>query len=99
MITRSIENRVYSITANRTGTEERGGTRLHYIGKSQIISTSGTVLTRSGEEEAQVGEAEIDPALSRNKQILDYNHLFQDRRPEFYRSLAKDRGPLTPHDR
>jgi len=30
MVTRCLENRVFAVTANRTGTEDRGGKSLHY---------------------------------------------------------------------
>ncbi len=85
MITRSLENRIFSITADRVGTEERNGKKLRYIGKSQIVSPSGEILVRSGEEEEVVTEHEIIPEKARDKGILLKNDLFLDRRPEFYR--------------
>jgi predicted amidohydrolase len=45
MVTRCLENRVYAVTANRTGTESRGGKRpLKYIGSSQVTSFDGSIL-------------------------------------------------------
>jgi 5-aminopentanamidase len=85
MVTRCIENRVFAVTANRTGCEERGKKKLTYIGQSQIVDPSGTVLLRSGSEETLVGEVDIEPSLARNKKILERNHIFDDRRCEFYR--------------
>jgi 5-aminopentanamidase len=84
MVTRCIENRVFAITANRTGFEERGEKRLSYIGQSQIVDPSGKVLVSSGSEETAMCEVEIEPGLARNKKILERNHIFYDRRPAFY---------------
>ena len=37
MLTRSLENRVYTVTANRTGTERRPGGTVPFTGRSQIV--------------------------------------------------------------
>lgn len=83
MITRSLENRVFTITANRIGIERRGGKALTYIGKSQITSPLGKKLVRAGKEEI-LKIIEINPKDADNKKILQYNNLFKDRRIEFY---------------
>lgn len=88
MVTRCLENRIFVITANRTGCEERGGKKLTYTGRSQITSPVGKVLVRSTAEGMEVGAEQIDTFLSRNKRINDYNDLFLDRRSEHYRELA-----------
>jgi predicted amidohydrolase len=85
MITRSLENRVFSITADRVGEEERGGRKLRYIGTSQIVSPRGEILARSGEEEEAVVECNIEPEKARTKKILEKNDIFLDRRPELYK--------------
>lgn len=90
MITRCLENRVYAITANRIGYEERDGKeRLTFIGLSQIVSPKGEVLQRASAEKAFLQIIEINPLESRKKSINRYNHLFEDRRPEFYHALLK----------
>jgi len=81
MITRSLENRVFSITADRVGEEERGGKKLRFQGKSQIVSPSGEILARSAEEEEEVVECELEPERADNRRILE-------RRPEFYRLIS-----------
>jgi len=83
MITRSLENRVFSITANRIGQDVRGEKRLTYIGKSQILSPLGEKIVSAGEEEV-LKICEIDPSQADNKKILRHNDLFKDRRPKFY---------------
>jgi predicted amidohydrolase len=85
MVTRCVENRVFAITANRTGTEERGGIELSFTGNSQIVNPQGGILTKADEREEGVWTVEIDPALAKNKKFTPHNHLFEDRRTEFYR--------------
>jgi predicted amidohydrolase len=45
MVTRCLENRVFAVTANRIGFEQRGGKeRLTYIGHSEIVTPRGRIL-------------------------------------------------------
>ncbi|MGB8657016.1 MAG: nitrilase-related carbon-nitrogen hydrolase [Candidatus Zixiibacteriota bacterium] len=85
MITRCVENRVFAITANRTGTEERGEEKLTFTGHSQIVDPGGNVLTKADEDQEGVWTVDTDPGLARDKNFTPNNHLFQDRRIEFYR--------------
>lgn len=86
MPVRCLENRVYSVTANRTGEEKRSeGQSLRYIGQSLIVSPQGTVLAESSEDKEVLLTAEIDPKAARNKSLNALNNLFDDRRPELYR--------------
>ncbi|MBI1819039.1 MAG: acyltransferase [Nitrospirae bacterium] len=88
MITRCLENRAFAVTANRVGHEEREGKeRLTFIGMSQIVSPKGEVLYRAFGEKSDIFIFEINPAEARRKSINRYNHLFEDRRPDFYESL------------
>ncbi len=88
MVTRSLENGLFSITANRVGTESRGDKEtLTFTGKSQIVDNTGEVLSKLGEKETGLIIAEIDPGRARDKKITDRNDRFRDRRPEFYTSL------------
>ena len=85
MITRSLENRVFSITANRVGQEERGGKPpLRYIGKSEIVAPSGQILHRASEEKPELTVVEIDVEEARKKSLNPYNDLLRDRQPRFY---------------
>jgi predicted amidohydrolase len=85
MVTRSIENRVFSITANRTGGEDRGGHGLHFTGRSQVVSARGEVLSRAPESGDALGIVEISPGDARDKRVNERNDLFAGRRPEAYR--------------
>jgi len=85
MPVRCLENRVYAVTANRIGTEQRKeGKLLTFIGQSQITSPKAEILVRAGADEKILMTAEIDLSLARDKKLNEYNDLFKDRRPEFY---------------
>jgi len=87
MVTRCLENRIYAITANRTGVETRAGKSFRYTGKSQITAPGAQVLFRGGAETEEIGMAELDIAVVRDKKINAYNDLFNDRRPGHYREI------------
>lgn len=84
MITRSIENRVFTATANRIGSENRGGEELIFTGKSQFTDCGGKRISQLGEKAEKVLIANLDITLARNKKITETNDLFLDRRTELY---------------
>ena len=84
MVTRSLENRVFTATADRIGTEERGGESFTFIGNSQIVGTNGTVLQRLGAADTGVVTADIDLQEATRKRINTHNDLFAGRRSEQY---------------
>ncbi|HSG04856.1 MAG TPA: nitrilase-related carbon-nitrogen hydrolase [Nitrospiria bacterium] len=86
MVTRCIENRVFAVTANRVGSERRGGKkRLGFIGQSEIVSPNGEILRRASSGKPGLGIVEIDLREARRKTVTRFNHLFRDRRPGLYR--------------
>jgi predicted amidohydrolase len=97
MITRSLENRVYSITSSRTGEELVGTRSIAFTGKSQIVSPRGERLVVAGPDEECVRTAEIDVAQARDKRVTAHNDLFGDRRPEIY-GAANVIPESTPED-
>ena len=89
MKTRCLENRVFAITANRVGVENRiKGKTLEFIGKSQITAPDGSVLKKAPascpSSKTSVGTVEIDILEARNKLITPENNLFKDRRDDLY---------------
>jgi predicted amidohydrolase len=83
---RAIENRIYIITSNRTGDENRvEGEDLHFTGLSQITGPDGEIIAQADETEETVKVVKIDIEKARNKQVTPRNHLFTDRRTDFYR--------------
>ena len=53
---------------------------------SQIVDIKGQIIHRMDEQEEKVYVAEIDPELSKNKDVTEFNNLFSDRRIEMYRA-------------
>ncbi len=85
MILRSVENRIYTLTANRVGTEARGGLPpLTYIGQSQVLSPSGEILARAPRETAAILEVAFDPSLAKRKTVAAESDAFRQRRPDLY---------------
>jgi predicted amidohydrolase len=86
MITRSIENRLFTATANRIG-NERG---VAFSGMSQITGPTGEVLLRMQGAETGLRFADINPKESENKMITENNDILADRRPKVYWRLTED---------
>ncbi|MCL4516478.1 MAG: acyltransferase [Firmicutes bacterium] len=90
MVTRAIENRVFTVTANRVGNEHRqADEELRFTGMSQVVDPKGQVLFRLGETEEALRVVEIDPALALDKKATKYNHVFDDRRVDLYGRLRQ----------
>ena len=84
MITRSLENAVYIVTANRIGTENRHGEKLTFTGCSQITGTSGDILAKAPENAIEAKAVKINPDTALNKKINKINDRFGDRRTIMY---------------
>jgi predicted amidohydrolase len=85
MVTRCLANRVFSVTANRIGSEARGGKdRLTFIGMSEVVSPRGLILHRAPPDGEELTVVEIEPADARIKALNAYNDLLRDRRPALY---------------
>ena len=92
MRTRSIENRLFTATADRVGTEARCGSgALTYIGQSQITDPRGQLIYRAAPTGEAVGVAWIDPSQAADKRLNAYNDLWDARRPSTYRLLTASR--------
>ncbi len=87
MFARSVENRVYSITANRIGTEARAGRSLTFTGASQVLGPKGDLLAQGPPDAECVATALVDISLADDKHITEFNDLFADRRVELYTAL------------
>jgi len=86
MLTRSIENRVFTATANRVGIE-RG---VSFSGLSQITDIKGNRLCQMDEESVGIASVIIDPKLADDKSITARNDLLKDRRPNLYKRITQD---------
>lgn len=84
MVTRSLENRVFTVTASRVGEEEVKGARVAFTGRSQIVSPVGVRLAQAGPTEECVRSAAVNFAEARDKRVTARNDIFRDRRPDLY---------------
>jgi predicted amidohydrolase len=91
---RALENRVFFVTANRTGRESRSGRSLKFTGHSQVVSPSADVLLRFSAQEAVLKTIEIDPKEADDKKVTQFNHVTRDRRPRFYSEICAKRSKV-----
>lgn len=92
MVTRAIENRVFTVTANRVGEESRlPGDPLRFTGLSRVTGPDGKIIAQGPAEKPALLEADIDPALARDKYITEKNHVHSDRRPDQYHPALSGR--------
>ncbi|HSG28601.1 MAG TPA: nitrilase-related carbon-nitrogen hydrolase [Candidatus Krumholzibacterium sp.] len=89
MTIRSIENGVFSVTANRVGIEKRGTMSLTFTGGSQIVSPRGEVLVSAGDRSESLKVIDIEVEQADDKNITSANHLIEDRFPALYAPIAK----------
>jgi predicted amidohydrolase len=89
MVTRSIENRVFIVTANRIGREKREQMELRFTGGSQITTPQGELLLQASLDKEEVGITDVDTLRARDKAITQENDLFSDRRPDLYLQLVR----------
>jgi predicted amidohydrolase len=83
MVARSIENRIFTITANRVGSEKT----LTFTGRSQITNPRGDILARGRTRRPQLLVSKINPAKARNKNLTPTNNVVTDRRVKLYKRL------------
>lgn len=81
----ALTNRIYTITANRIGTEGD----LSFTGLSTIANPNGDILFQASQTEEETVIKDIDIRLARDKIITKKNDLFSDRRPEEYSLLIE----------
>jgi predicted amidohydrolase len=85
MPVRCLENRVFAVTSNRIGTENRKNDQpLTFIGKSEVLSPKGEIIIRAPDNEESLLTTDIQPEQARDKSLNLYNDLLKDRRPDLY---------------
>jgi predicted amidohydrolase len=84
MVTRCLENRIFTATADRVGEENRAGVNLRFIGTSEIVASDASILCRLDTAEVSIGIADIDLSLANIKQLNEYNDLLRGRRLDQY---------------
>jgi len=89
MPVRCLENRVFAVTANRIGTEQRGNKEpLTFTGGSIIVDPSGNVIGQMDGTSTGTISVDISPQVANDKKVTPYNDILKDRRPELYAPLA-----------
>lgn len=81
---RALENRIFWVLANRTGSEESAGLRLDFTGCSQVVGSTGKVLISSGAKEHGWAVADVDPKSAQDKYVTQFNDVLADRRADWY---------------
>jgi len=89
MLARSIENKIFTITANRIGEDVRVNAKISFTGLSQITSPQMEILVQGTIDKEEIKVVEIDPSLAKNKMITTKNHVFLDRRIDLYQPLLE----------
>jgi predicted amidohydrolase len=84
----ALVNRVYVVTANRTGSEGK----LTFTGTSIIADPRGEVLVQASATDQELRVVEVDLELARDKTITSRNDVLADRRPEEYALLCEKGG-------
>jgi len=94
---RAAENRVFVLAADRVGSE-RGA---RFLGRSQIVDPTGTVVQEAGQTNPEVLLAEVDLAEADRKHVVLQPGVHEmdlegDRRPDLYGTLiAGAAAPVT----
>ncbi len=81
----ALMNRLYVLTANRTGTERS----LTFNGRSFAAGPDGRFVMQLKHDRETVKDFEIDPLMARDKFITPLNHVFEDRFPGQYKEMLK----------
>lgn len=74
----SVINRIFTLTCNRIGEEKYGDEKYTFTGKSQIVSPSGKIIARANSNNEILKIKKIDLKESKNKNINEYNNIFED---------------------
>jgi len=84
MVSRCMENNIFSITANRIGSDKREHGEIIFTGKSQIVAPRGEVIRKAKTHQPELFITTLNTEDARKKNITDHNHIFNDRRPQYY---------------
>lgn len=84
MFTRALENHVFTITANRIGSDIKSDDEISFTGESVVLNPKGEYLLRASQDKEECLMIEIDSDFALNKNVTSNNDLFGDRRKEFY---------------
>lgn len=86
MYARAVENRVFTITANRIGSEKNKNGKLKFTGQSLIYNPDGKKLAEAPLTKEEVRFVKIKISEAHKKHLNKFNHVFEDRVVEKYYS-------------
>ena len=84
MFARAVENRVFTVTANRIGCEKADDEVLEFSGNSIIYNPKGDILLQTKKDNECIDAVDIDITEANNKNITSLNNLLDDRNRVFY---------------
>jgi len=87
MLTRCMENGIFAVTTNRTGSDVRPRGILNFTGQSQIAGPKGALTHQASTTKEALFITTLDLAQARDKKVTPLSDLLSDRRPEFYSRL------------
>jgi predicted amidohydrolase len=91
MVTRSLENIVFTATANRIGSDiKTTGEDITFTGRSQVTNPQGEILVRAVHDETALLSIEVEPELANVKAVTKYNDLLGDRQPWAYQAITSE---------
>jgi len=75
---RAIENRIFTLTCNRTGEEKNGKEHYRFTGKSQIVTPQGKIIARATSKNESLRVVKIDLKKAEDKALNKYNIISED---------------------
>lgn len=82
---RALENKVFTVTANRIGREGD----LTFLGHSKVVTPTGDTIAKASKNSKELVTVDIDLKKARTKTITTRNHLFTDIHYPTLQELAK----------
>lgn len=97
MRVRGLENRVFTVTANRFGAEARPPRpALRFTGMSQVTDPGGRALAEAPAQGEALLAVDVDVEEARRKTLPSGNEVFAERRPEAYEWATRPAAAVPP---
>jgi predicted amidohydrolase len=77
--TRAMENRIFIVTAGRTGSEAGPDGEIEFVGGSRIVGPDGTILAAGADDRPGCDMVEINPEWADDKFVTPGNDILRER--------------------